>query len=270
MFASRLLVARRSSYAHAGARLRTPLVPARRFVATPMRRAAEPPHPSEAFLQGNAANYVEEMYAAWKADTASVHKSWDVYFRNVDRGAAPGAAFVPPPTLGASGASLVPASASASSAPAGEFRKPSNQDILDHLKVQLLVRAYQVRGHHLANLDPLGILDPDLATEHPPELDLSFYGLSEADLDRSFFLGQGVLPKFVNQQTYSLTLREIIEKLKMVYCAFFSFLFFLCVVVLFPLGFFTDGLAEFFCRFLLVCSFPSVSPFFLSRWQHRI
>lgn len=30
--------------------------------------------------------YVEEMYAAWKADPKSVHKSWDVYFRHTDSG----------------------------------------------------------------------------------------------------------------------------------------------------------------------------------------
>ena len=29
--------------------------------------------------------------------------------------------------------------------------------------MQLLVRAYQVRGHHVADLDPLGILDPDVS-----------------------------------------------------------------------------------------------------------
>ena len=32
-----------------------------------------------------------------------------------------------------------------------------DNDVTDHLKVQLLVRAYQVRGHHKAKIDPLGI-----------------------------------------------------------------------------------------------------------------
>ena len=30
--------------------------------------------------------YVEEMYASWKADPSSVHKSWDVYFRHSEAG----------------------------------------------------------------------------------------------------------------------------------------------------------------------------------------
>ena len=34
---------------------------------------------------------------------------------------------------------------------------PQAGDVTNHLKVQLLVRAYQARGHHKAKIDPLGI-----------------------------------------------------------------------------------------------------------------
>ncbi|KAJ7598251.1 hypothetical protein C8J56DRAFT_1091471 [Mycena floridula] len=62
----------------------------------------------------------------------------------------------------------------------------------DHLsKVQLLVRAYQVQGHHVAELDPLGILNADLADIQPPELELSRYGFTEHDLDKDVSLGSG-------------------------------------------------------------------------------
>ena len=56
-------------------------------------REARPPHPSESFLSGTNAVYVEEMYRAWKKDPSSVHASWNAFFRNVDSGAAPGEAF---------------------------------------------------------------------------------------------------------------------------------------------------------------------------------
>ena len=56
-----------------------------------------------------------------------------------------------------------------------------DNDVTDHLKVQLLVRAYQVRGHHKAKIDPLGIksaVDFDYRTAyfhprpHPPRPEL--------------------------------------------------------------------------------------------------
>lgn len=72
----------------------------------------------------------------------------------------------------------------------------NGQEILDHMKVQMLVRAYQVRGHHLAKLDPLGILQPDLDPHAKPELDYGYYGFTQQDLDREFHVGQGMLPNF--------------------------------------------------------------------------
>jgi 2-oxoglutarate dehydrogenase complex dehydrogenase (E1) component-like enzyme len=62
--------------------------------------------------------------------------------------------------------------------------------------VRLLVRAFQVRGHHVAELDPLGILDANLADVQPPELELSRYGFTERDLQKDITLGPGILPHF--------------------------------------------------------------------------
>lgn len=169
-----------------------------------------PPHPSEGFLHGAATSYMETMYEAWKVDPKSVHVSWQAYFNNVSKGAPPGtAAQSPPPTLipepfiTSDGASIPAASPNASSA-----------EILDHMKVQLLVRAYQVRGHHLAHLDPLGISKPDL---NPPELKYTHYGFTEKDLDRVFHLGQGMLPGFLGTKD-KMTLGEIIQSLEKTYC----------------------------------------------------
>jgi multifunctional 2-oxoglutarate metabolism enzyme len=52
------------------------------------------------------------------------------------------------------------------------------------IAVWRLINMYRMRGHVLADLDPLGS-EPG----HSPELDLDYYGLSLWDLDREFYCG---------------------------------------------------------------------------------
>jgi 2-oxoglutarate dehydrogenase E1 component len=85
-------------------------------------------------------------------------------------------------------------------------------------QAQLLVRAYQVRGHHVAELDPLGILDADLDRSQPPELELSRYGFTERDLDKQITLGPGILPHFATDERKSMRLRDVIALCKRIYC----------------------------------------------------
>ena len=72
-----------------------------------------------------------------------------------------------------------------------------------------LVRAFRVRGHLSAHLDPLG--SPPL---HQEELDLSFYGLSVWDLDRRFAAGTLAGSKDAR------ALREILDILRDTYCRY--------------------------------------------------
>lgn len=90
-----------------------------------------------------------------------------------------------------------------------------------YLQTQLLVRAYQVRGHHLAELDPLGILDADLADVRPPELELSRYGFTEKDLQKEINLGPGILPHFQTDERKTMKLEEILNLCKRIYCQYF-------------------------------------------------
>lgn len=43
----------------------------------------------------------------------------------------------------------------------------------------------QVRGHNVANLDPLGLYQADLDATTPPDLLIDNYGFNEADLDKA-------------------------------------------------------------------------------------
>src|SRR3546814_20136333 len=71
----------------------------------------------------------------------------------------------------------------------------------------MLIRAYRVRGHLEANLDPLG-LKP---VEPHPELDPKTYGFTEADMDRPIFID-----KVLGLEKASL--RKIVEVVRATYC----------------------------------------------------
>ncbi len=73
-------------------------------------------------------------------------------------------------------------------------------------RVDQLIRAYRVRGHLVADLDPLG-------RPRPPqvELDPAFYGFTEAHMDLVFST-RTIFPH------ESLTLRAILEHLRNTYC----------------------------------------------------
>jgi 2-oxoglutarate dehydrogenase E1 component len=152
------------------------------------------------------------MYMAWKEDPKSVHISWQSYFKNMEDGTMPTSrAFQPPPGLisQAEGAAM--------------FTGPgleADADVSKHLNVQLLVRAYQARGHHKAKTDPLGIRGEAEAFGYrrPKELELSHYGFTEADMDQEFELGPGILPRFASDGKKEMKLRDIIAACERTYC----------------------------------------------------
>ena len=85
--------------------------------------------------------------------------------------------------------------------------KDSRSTTLDSIRALMLIRAYRVRGHLKANLDPLKLTISEEQLELKPES----YGFEEKDMDRLIFI-DNVLG------IESATLREIIANLKATYC----------------------------------------------------
>jgi 2-oxoglutarate dehydrogenase E1 component len=139
--------------------------------------------------------FVEELYAQYSRDPNSVPEEWRGYFRQLDEGSGDGSIRASsPPRL---------VSSSINRHQRDEVRGFGAQDRVDQL-----IRVYRMRGHIIAQIDPLGRTRPSL-----PELDPSFYGLSDADMDR----------RFSAETLYSegpLTLREILRRLRNTYCRF--------------------------------------------------
>ncbi|XP_039728303.1 2-oxoglutarate dehydrogenase-like, mitochondrial isoform X3 [Pteropus medius] len=171
-------------------------------------RSSGPPATFPSSKGGGSSSYMEEMYFAWLENPQSVHKSWDSFFRKASE---EGSCVPAQPLL----SFLVP-----ESRPAVSSRTKTSKLVEDHLAVQSLIRAYQIRGHHVAQLDPLGILDADLDSFVPSDLittidKLAFYDLREADLDKEFRLP---MTTFIGGSEHTLSLREIIRRLESTYC----------------------------------------------------
>uniref|UniRef100_A0A9J7Y357 2-oxoglutarate dehydrogenase-like, mitochondrial n=1 Tax=Cyprinus carpio carpio TaxID=630221 RepID=A0A9J7Y357_CYPCA len=162
---------------------------------------------AEPSLAACSSSYVVEMYYAWLEDHKNVHESWDAYFRNAQASSSE--------ETGEKHLSALLQGRAMSQTPA-----MSEKVVEDHLAVHTLIRAYQVRGHHVARLDPLGILTADLDSFVPSDLitsidKLGSYGLEESDLDKSFQLP---LTTFIGGNESTLPLREIIHRLETSYC----------------------------------------------------
>src|SRR5579872_1297666 len=116
--------------------------------------------------------FVEEMYAAYVCDPQSLDPRWRRYFQELHNGEA-----LSPPRLGPS---FEPPRLFQPRGPAPAASQEQDEVSVARLpnRVNQLVRHYRVRGHTIAAVDPLGLPRPV-----PPELELDFFGFSEADLD---------------------------------------------------------------------------------------
>ena len=75
-------------------------------------------------------------------------------------------------------------------------------------KVIRLIQAYRNRGHLLATLDPLGLMERDKVED----LNIEFHGLSDNDLDEEFYTDTFI------PNNEKMKLRDILKSLKEIYC----------------------------------------------------
>ena len=136
-----------------------------------------------AFLNENA-QFVETLYLQYLKAPESVDEEWREYFSHLANGASTTL------TNGARGAEPI-----------------STADIERQARILELIRAYRERGHFQADLDPLG-LSPKRSH---PELEPSYYGFTEEDMNREFSVARlSGMP--------AVTLRGILSTLREAYC----------------------------------------------------
>jgi len=155
--------------------------------------------------------FAESLYADYLRAPESVPPDWRRYFEALaaEDGLAPqpplGPSFRPPSLFHPSGGD----GRSGQDRRRGTAERGQVAEVAAlQDRVDQLIRAYRVRGHLVARLDPLERPRP-----HQVELDPAFYGFTEKDLDRPF-------SSRTIHGTEVLTLRQILERLRRTYCGY--------------------------------------------------
>ncbi len=189
---------------------------------------------ASSFMQGHNAEYLEQLYAQYTKNPGAVDAAWVEFFKAMGDDAldvqreAEGPSWArtdwpPMPADDLTGA-LTGEWAEIDAKAAGNKIKDKaaakgvevsddqiKRAVLDSLRALMLIRAYRIRGHLAADLDPLGMR---AASTHP-ELDPKTYGFTDADMDRPIFIDN-----VLGLQMASM--RQIVEIVKRTYCGTFA------------------------------------------------
>ena len=150
-------------------------------------------------LSGANATYVEALYEQYLRNPDGIDPAWRDYFDALGPADAPERAH-----------RAVIAGVAARSQASAAGRAPARSDGGEkQAAVSRLIQIYSNRGHLIAHIDPLGLLQ----RPRPRVLDLDYAGLSEADLDTEF-----VTTSRNDWIPRRATLREIMARLERVYC----------------------------------------------------
>jgi 2-oxoglutarate dehydrogenase E1 component len=181
------------------------------------------------FLQGTNAPYIDDIYARYEKDPASVDTEWQEFFKSLKDRPADVRKNAEGPSWARTNWPLAPRDelTSALDGNWAEVEKTVGTKIAakvqtkgaeltaadvhqatrDSVRALMLIRAYRMRGHFHAKLDPLGIEPP----RDREELDPRSYSFTEGDYDRKIFLDHVLGLEYA-------TLREIVAICERTYC----------------------------------------------------
>ena len=151
-------------------------------------------------LQGSNASFIEDLYERFLEDPESVELSWQKKFSEIQQDASYETPHSPIVERFAQLAIKSPGRLA-------QLQGFTEESVKKQAAVSRLINHYRVRGHQIANNNPLGS-----STQQQADMDPSYYGLSELDMDTLF--DTGALYGGVDR----LPLRNIIANLKAIYC----------------------------------------------------
>src|SRR5258706_1536498 len=149
-------------------------------------------------LAADKAPFVDELYEGYLQDPDNVRAAWRTWFH-------------PVPGSGTRDQPHRPIVAALTAQLAAPRRTGSAEGAASEKQgaVSRLLQTFSNRGHLIARIDPLGMMQ----RQRPRVLDPAYVGLSEADLDTEFYTGSR--NDWIGRRA---TLREILARLEQVYC----------------------------------------------------
>ena len=188
------------------------------------------------FMQGQNAEYLENLHSNFKENPNSVDAAWQAFFQSLDADVNqtlntpikpswirqdwpqnPSDEFTSAFTGEWSADTEIAdrfseqITAKANDANITVSNEAVERAVLDSIRAIMIIRAHRIRGHLVADLDPLGLRNEAIH----PELDPKSYGFRDEDLDRPIFIDN-----VLGLQIASM--REIIDLVRRTYCGTFA------------------------------------------------
>jgi 2-oxoglutarate dehydrogenase E1 component len=167
---------------------------------------SQPPQVAGTPLFGSNAPYVEELYERYLQDPQSVEPSWREFFAQLPAGRADSGR---PERAHSPIIAAIAARTQSPAAPVGAPGAESSGASEKQAAVSRLMQIYANRGHLIAKLDPLGLMQ----RPRPQVLSVEYTGLNDADMDTEFVTG--ARNDWIGRRA---TLREILARLERIYC----------------------------------------------------
>jgi len=181
------------------------------------------------FLSGTNSSYIEKLYAKYVENPASIPDSWRQFFEglgdqkdNIIENQGPSWApsnikyisngdldvyekYLP---TNLNGKSIKEKITEANKTLSNDERVDVERSTIDSVRAIMMIRAYRIRGHLIADLDPLQLQEKN----YHPELNPETYGFKKEDRNRKIFLDKVLGFQYA-------TVNEILEILLKTYCA---------------------------------------------------
>ena len=183
---------------------------------------------SAELLQGNSAKYLEQMHAKYSDNANELDLKWQEFFMNFNDSTNlkdttnqnPSWSRKDwPPINGEKygfGEELQPQFESKIKSKLTQEGLEINTDelrraVLDSVRALMLIRAYRIRGHLAAKLDPLKVTE----NNNLPELDPRTYGFQLEDMNRQIYIDNVLGLELAS-------MKEIIDIVRRTYCGTFA------------------------------------------------